>query len=137
MYIVDNPQALSGFLINPVPGEIYGLVPMEFKLLINNIEELLAPYTDVILYGDLEIVANGYSILKFNPSFDPSIIIKEFPLDSPIFIKTSRPLYLQGNNLNEITRNLLRNTIGIHIAEPIFQWNPNYQQDQANAINIR
>lgn len=126
MRIIRNIEEFKTAIQTPNPSEIYALIPLGYEVLSEEPAKILQNRMDCLVYGDIEISNGVESVFKFNPSFDPEIITKGFALDSPIFLKTSKPLMSNQNELNHLVLDLLQQIIGIHIAEPIFKWNQKF-----------
>ncbi len=136
MHIIRDIEEFKHVIQRPNPNQIYAFIPMDFQVLSKRPEEILEMESDCLVYGDVEITDGQNTLVKHNPSFDVSVISKGFALDSPIFLKTSKPLYAQGTELNYVILELLQQIVGTHIAEPIFRWKQNFHTGQANETNI-
>jgi hypothetical protein len=122
MYIVKTVAELAENLRQPNPNVIYCYLPDGYVLTSNKAEEIFGTMSDVMVYGDVEITDGKNSAIKFNPSFDTSIIIRRIPLDSPLFIRTNRPIHINCNSLNEAALQILSQIVGLHIPEIIARW---------------
>ncbi len=136
MHVIRDIEEFKHVIKHPNPDQIYALIPVDYEVLSNKPEEILNMVSDCLVYGDVEITDGKNTLVKYNPSFDVSIIARGFALDSPIFLRTNKPLHAKGTELNYVILELLQQIVGTHIAEPIFRWKQNFYTDQASETNI-
>lgn len=136
MRVIRDIAEFKSAIQNPDPNQIYALIPPGFEVLSKKPEEILDMESDCLVYGDVEITDGKKTLVKLNPSFDVDIITKGFALDSPIFLRTSKPLMTQSTELNYIILELLQQIVGTHIAEPIFRWKQNFLTGPVKETNI-
>lgn len=124
MHIVRHIEEFISYVSQPNPGEVYGLVPLDYRVLdMKPILEVFTRHTNCLVYTDILEVNNGLRLLRFNPSFNTYLVMSGFVFNSPIFVKSERPLIVTTQSLHELTTQILQQIIGIHIPEPIIQWN--------------
>jgi hypothetical protein len=136
MYIIRDINEFKQAIQQPNPSQIYAFIPNDFEVLSEKPIQILNNEPNALVYGDVEILRGQLKIVKVNPSFDVSVIRRGFALDSPIFLRTSKPLFAQSTELNYLILELLQQVIGIHVPEPIFRWKQNFYTGPAKETSI-
>lgn len=125
MVIVKNLDEFRDIISRPNPNQIYGFIPFEYAVSKNALEKINRIFEinkNCLVYTDILEEYHGYTVPRYNPSFDTDIINRGFKLNSPIFVKTDNPLVFDRTDINEIILQLLQQVIGIHIPEFLFIW---------------